>query len=222
MRRVAARFGERPRADIVLEGMAFGRVHHAGIGARRYRFTAQAEGGHSWRHFGPPSALHALLRLGAAIAAWHVPTSPKTTFNIGAISGGTSINTIAREASFDFDLRSEAPAELQALAVRFAEPGVTLTTTVIGDRPAGRLALDHPLARVAAQALAEVGVTAQFEASSTDANISLSHGWPCVCLGITTGAHAHRPDEFIETQWVEKGILALAATVRAMAQRATG
>ncbi len=221
MRRVMERFGESVRATIVLEGMSLGRVIHSAIGVRRYRLTARAAGGHSWIDFGQPSAIHALVRLAARLCELAVPEAPKTTFNIGVISGGTSINTIAREAMFDLDLRSEDPAALatlaaqvEALVLAHSEPSAPLTAEVIGARPAGALPRAHLLVQLAARALEAEGVPVEFDTGSTDANIPLSRGWPCVCLGLGRGGHAHRPDEYIETRDVEKGLRALTATVR--------
>lgn len=220
MRRVIDRFGEKVRATVVIEGMSLGHVYHSAIGVRRYRFTTRAEGGHSWLHFGRPSAVHALMRLGTKIADLQVPASPKTTFNIGTITGGTSINTIAREASIDVDLRSESPAQLSGLALQVetlaakVEPGVTIETLVIGERPAGSIPREHPLVQLAARVATDEGIPPTFETGSTDANIPLSRGWPCVVIGLTRGANAHRPDEYIETVHVEKGLKALKALTR--------
>jgi tripeptide aminopeptidase len=221
MRRVIERWGEHVQATIVLEGMALGHIYHTGIGVRRYGFSARAEGGHSWLHFGRPSAIHALVRLGAQLTHLEVPQSPKTTFNIGTIRGGTSINTIAREAMFDLDLRSEDPAQLSALAQQVEEiassfnaEGVQLETRMIGDRPPGLIARDHPLVQLAARALQTVGLSFSFESGSTDANIPLSQGLPCVCVGLAYGGNAHRPDEYIETRDLEKGLQSLVTLVR--------
>lgn len=221
MRRVMDTFESSVQATLVLEGMGVGRIIHAGIGVRRYRIAAHAEGGHSWSDFGQASAIHALLRLGAKITELPVPAAPKTTFNIGTVAGGTSINTIAREASLDLDLRSEDPAALEQLAARVealvrehSQPEAVITAQVIGQRPAGSLPREHPLVQLAAQALAVEGISVEFSAGSTDANVPLSRGLPCVCLGIGRGGNAHRPDEYIETREVEKGLRALAQTVR--------
>jgi acetylornithine deacetylase/succinyl-diaminopimelate desuccinylase-like protein len=189
---------------------------------RRYRLTARSEGGHSWLHFGRPSAIHALVQLGAKITELAVPTSPRTTFNIGTIAGGTSVNTIAREASFDLDLRSESPSTLVSLAARvenlaqdFAAAGVAIETKIVGDRPMGSIPREHPLVQLAAQALADSGVTDYtFEMGSTDANIPLSRGLPCVCLGLARGANSHRPDEYIETRDVDRGLESVVRVVR--------
>jgi acetylornithine deacetylase/succinyl-diaminopimelate desuccinylase-like protein len=105
MRAVVERFENRPAAYLVLEGMGLGRVFHRGLGVRRYRVTAATGGGHSWIDFGQPSAIHEIARLVSAISALKLPSQPRTTFNIGKISGGTSINTIAAHASFELDLR---------------------------------------------------------------------------------------------------------------------
>ena len=214
MRRVVDRLGARVRATVVLEGMALGHIYYAGLGVRRYRLTVQTEGGHSWLHFGRPSAIHVLMRLGARITELSLPAAPRTTFNIGTISGGTSINTIAREASFDLDLRSESPSALEALAARvealaaeFSNSEVAIDARVIGNRPTGALPRDHPLVQLAVQSLAAAGVSdCSLEIGSTDANIPLSRGLPCVCLGLTRGANSHRPDEYIDTRDLERGL----------------
>jgi acetylornithine deacetylase/succinyl-diaminopimelate desuccinylase-like protein len=222
MRRVMDRLGQQVSATIVLEGMALGHIYHSAIGVRRYRLTARTEGGHSWLHFGRPSAIHSLVRLGAQITDLVVPLAPRTTYNIGTIAGGTSINTIAREATFDLDLRSEAPALLQALVARVEglaagcnTPEVEVEARVIGDRPAGAIPREHPLVQLAARALDEAdagGYT--FETGSTDANVPLSRGLACVCLGLTRGANSHRPDEYIETRDVGKGLASVVKVVR--------
>lgn len=224
MRRVIERLGDRVKATIVLEGMALGHIYHSGIGVRRYRFTAVAEGGHSWLNFGRTSAIHTLLRFGADLTQLTVPAQPKTTFNIGTMTGGTSINTIAREASLDLDLRSETPAALNDLDAQVqalhrthqraaGAAGAQLILECIGDRPSGQLPRDHALVQIAAQALEAAGVTPVFDTGSTDANIPLSQQRPCVCIGLTHGSNAHRPDEYIETGPLAQGLQALRDTV---------
>ncbi len=222
MRRVVERLGARARATIVLEGMALGHIYHAGLAVRRYRITTRTEGGHSWLHFGRPSAIHSLVQLGAKITALPLPASPRTTFNIGTITGGTSINTIAREASFDLDLRSESPAALAALATKvealaagFCGPEIAVEARIIGERPTGSIPREHPLVQLAAQAAAAEGIAdCSFEIGSTDANVPLSRGLPCVCLGLTRGANSHRPDEYIETHDLDRGLAAVVRVVR--------
>ncbi len=221
MRRVMDRLGERVRATLVLEGMALGHIYHTAIGVRRFRVTVRAEGGHSWLHFGRASAIHTLVRLGAQITDLVVSTAPRTTFNIGTIAGGTSVNTIAREASFDLDLRSESPtlldtlaARVEALAQGYQSSETQVELKVIGSRPAGSLPREHPLVQLAARALEAVNVSYTFETGSTDANVPLSRGLPCVCVGLARGANSHRPDEYIETRDLDRGLEAALRIVR--------
>jgi tripeptide aminopeptidase len=222
MRTVLARFGTRAAAYVVLEGMALGHIYHRAIGVRRCRITARSAGGHSWLHFGRPSAIHALVRLAATLADWSLPAAPRTTLNIGMIAGGVSVNTIAPEANLLLDLRSEDPAALRTLARRVEaacreaddEQGVTIACEVIGERPAGAIPREHPLVQLAARSLAACGVKdISFENGSTDANAPLSQGLPCVCIGLTRGGHAHRADEYIEVEPLGMGLQQLGLIV---------
>ncbi|MGZ6346135.1 MAG: M20/M25/M40 family metallo-hydrolase, partial [Anaerolineales bacterium] len=94
IRAVVDRFGSLPLAYIVLEGMALGQVYNRGLGVRRYRITVRTAGGHSWIDYGKPSAIHELTALATCIASLEPPRLPRTTLNVGIISGGTSVNTI--------------------------------------------------------------------------------------------------------------------------------
>ncbi|MDX1992826.1 MAG: M20/M25/M40 family metallo-hydrolase [bacterium] len=209
---------------INLEGLAFGHIYHAGIAVRRLHIKATAAGGHSWLHFGRASAIHGIMQLGAKITALKPPESPRTTFNIGMIDGGQSINSIATHASLWLDLRSEARYTLEQLeqTVHGLIKGLTqddlrFEVEVVGDRPAGQIATDHPLVLMAMAALDEVGVRGSLETGSTDGNVPLAAGCPTVTIGITRGGNAHRLDEYIETEPVAAGLkqlvlLALAAS----------
>jgi acetylornithine deacetylase/succinyl-diaminopimelate desuccinylase-like protein len=205
-------------AALALEGSGPDRVVHAGLGVRRYRISAAARGGHSWQDFGAPSAIHALVRLAARLTEINAPRDPRSSFNIGTIEGGTSVNTIAQHAALLLDLRSVEPATLAMLieqverlveAARAAEPGARFEVETVGDRPAGRIAREHPLVRAAAAAYAAAGIGVTFEAASTDANIPLSRGIPAVCIGVGDGENAHRLDEFIIPARVSQGMCAL-------------
>ncbi len=214
MRAVMDRFGDQVAATIVLEGMTFGALIHQGIGVRRYRVSVQAPGGHSWTDFGATSALHVLVRLGARLAELAVPETPKTTYNLGVISGGTSINTIAESASLLLDLRSESAEALQDLIAQtektvaaFDSSDARVSLEVIGDRPPGLIPRDHPLVRAAAEALGRVGVREpQYRPASTDANVPLARGLPAVCVGLTRGENAHRLSEYIEIEPLSRGL----------------
>ncbi len=213
MREVVNRFEGTPAAYLALEGMALGHIYHRALGVRRYRITAQTQGGHSWGHYGRPSAIHHLAKLIDQLTSLKLPRRPRTTMNIGTFAGGTSINTIAAEAGFELDLRSESPetlAELvetvQALVHAATKPNITVVAQQIGDRPAGGIPVSHPLVALAEQSLLHVGIEPILTIGSTDANIPLSRGYPTVCLGVTTGEGAHTVREFIDTTYVEDGL----------------
>ncbi|NNJ12259.1 M20/M25/M40 family metallo-hydrolase [Chloroflexales bacterium ZM16-3] len=205
-------------AVIVLEGCDFGTLHHHAIGVRRYRIEATAPGGHSWGNFGSPSAIHALVRLAARVADLSVPRIPRTTFNIGMIEGGTSVNTIAQHASMLLDMRSVSAPTLDDLVARVdllvraaavEDPNVQIRVTTVGDRPSGMILRDHPLVQAAVSAYHAAGAMINFQQSSTDANLPLSQGIPAVCVGITDGGNAHRLDEFILPENLGRGMQAL-------------
>lgn len=196
-----------------LEGMAFGHVYHAGIAVRRLHITAKGEGGHSWLNFGRTSAIHGIMELGAAITALRPPEAPRTTYNIGIIEGGQSINTIATEAGLWLDLRSEDSVTLgqfeekvRETVARLNKASLPLTIEVVGDRPAGQIPADHVLIQGAYAALEQVGVKGTLENGSTDANIPLAAGCPAITVGVTHGGNAHRLDEYIESKPVADGM----------------
>ncbi len=213
MRAVVERFADAPIAYLALEGMALGHIYHRALGVRRYRISAQTEGGHSWGHFGRPSAVHELALLVSQLTNISLPEKPRTTMNVGIFSGGTSINTIAAQASLELDLRSESPkalAELveavQILVSSANKPNVKIVAEQIGDRPSGGIPASHPLVALAEQALISVGIEPILTIGSTDANIPLSRGYPTVCLGITTGGGAHTLREFVHDAYVQDGM----------------
>lgn len=221
MRAVVDRFGDRPRAYIILEGMALGQVYHRALGVQRFRITVNTHGGHSWVDYGRPSAIHELARLVNDLAAIQPPAQPRSTLNVGIITGGTSVNTIAAQAHLELDLRSEGSAALHEL-VRQVEtlvkaanrPGVDVTLELIGRRPAGKLAGTHPLVRLAKRSLQQVGLHPNLTIGSTDANIPLSRGLPAICIGLSTGFGAHTKHEYINTAPLPQGLAQVESVVR--------
>jgi tripeptide aminopeptidase len=202
-------------AYIVLEGGNYGRIIHEAVGAHRLRITAETPGGHSWSNFGQPSAIHILGRLIAALDQLTIPDQPKTSYNVGWINGGISINTIAPRAEMLLDMRSVDQAALvelrgrvaDLLAATAAQNGVAVTADVIGDRPAGRLERNAPLAQWAADALREVGCRQpEFVAGSTDANIPISLGYNAVCVGLATAGRVHHPAEYLDLTHLPQGL----------------
>ena len=221
MQALVERFGSSPIAYIILEGMGLGQVYHRGLGVRRYRITVHTSGGHSWIDYGQPSAIHELTALSARIAALDLPSTPRTTLNIGIISGGTSVNTIAAEAMLELDLRSESTEALEALAGQVGQlvqaaqkPGVKVEAEVIGLRPSGELPADHALVRLAQECLRAVGVEPHLNIGSTDANLPLKRGLRAVTIGLTTGGRAHTVHEFINIPPLEKGMEQVVRLVR--------
>jgi len=220
MRLVADRFGVRARAYLVLEGMALGQVYHRGLGVRRCRVSVSTEGGHSWIDYGQPSAIHELTAISSRITALSLPRLPRTSLNIGVISGGSSVNTIAAEASLELDLRSEDASTLDALfrqveeIVRTAEkPGVTAVLEVIGSRPWGEISASHPLVCLGQDCLRAAGVEPRLNIGSTDANLPLSRGLPAITMGLTTGGKGHTVHEFINLPPLERGMDSLTRLV---------
>jgi tripeptide aminopeptidase len=221
MRTAVDRLGHQVGTCIVLEGVSSGpwTITHRGLGVRRYCIEVRARGGHSWGAFGEPSAIHLLVRLASVITHWEVPKSPRTTFNIGVIEGGTSVNTIAERASMLLDLRSEDAGELDTLIVRTEElvaaanaiGDAEVAATVVGDRPTGEIAVDHPLVRAASEVLEDLGVPAQdirYRIGSTDANVPLSRGIPAVTIYLTQGHDVHRLEERLSLEYLPLGMTA--------------
>lgn len=228
MRLAFARLKSLVNSVINVEGLAFGHIYHAGIAVRRLKITAHTLGGHSWLHFGRPSAIHSIVQLGARIIALDPPQTPRTTYNIGVIEGGQSINSIATEATMWLDMRSEAsPAlaqfesKVRANIASLSSDDVRFDVEVVSDRPSGSIAPDHPLVARAMAALAQVGVHATLETGSTDGNIPLSEGCPTVTVGITRGGNAHRLDEYVEVSPVAAGLRQLILLTLATASATT-
>jgi di/tripeptidase len=200
---------------LIIEGGLYGQISHWAIGVKRYEITIRTPGGQSWGNFGQPSAIHELGRLITAISKLQVPKRPKTTYNVGVIEGGTSVNTIAQSAKMLLDLRSEEPQRLAILAeevaklvaLRHKPPTVMIEMTQIGNRPAGQLTRENPLVQQAIAALKYVGCSQiSYIASSTDANVPLSEGYTAVCLGLTESTYAHRLDEYMDSTHLAAGM----------------
>ncbi|MFO7172308.1 MAG: M20/M25/M40 family metallo-hydrolase [Bacillota bacterium] len=223
MRALMERYGDTVDYVLALDGTLGGMVRQA-VGSRRLRLRVLAEGGHSWGAFGAPSAIHSLCRMVAAIADLSVPENPKTTYNVGLIRGGTSVNTIAPEAEAVLDLRSVDPGELDRLERRVrrsvaavaARDGVRVEVELLGERPAGEVPESHPLCQVVRAVHRRLGIQTRVYPSSTDGNIPLSMGIPAVTIGVTVGANGHRVDEYIETRPLARGVAQVVLAVLAL------
>ena len=213
MRAVVDRFGASPLAYIVVEGMALGQIYLRGLGVQRYRIRVHTAGGHSWIDYGQPSAVHELTALATRLTALELPRQPRTSLNVGIISGGSSVNTIAAEAMLELDLRSESADSLKSLAGQVEQivqslqrPGVRVEMENIGQRPSGELPENHPLVKLAQACLRAVGIEPRLNIGSTAANLPLSLGFPSITIGLTAGGKAHTIHEYIQVAPLEKGV----------------
>jgi len=184
-------------ANVVLDGAGCEVVVTQGLGSRRYLVTMKGPGGHSWTDAGTPNPIVVLSRAIAAMSDVPLPTSPRTTLNIGTIEGGSSVNSIPEFATARFDLRSVEAEQLVRLEVelhRAVEDAVLIANegTVgpvqflierIGDRPAGRLDSDSPLLEALHAVDRHLGIRTEQRVASTDANIPLSRGIPALSIG---------------------------------------
>ena len=214
MKTFVADVKDKVKALIAIEGMKTNRIIHIAVGSRRYKVTFTARGGHSWGHFPAPSAIHIMGRAIADISRLEVPSDPKTTYNVGVVHGGTTVNTIASEADMLVDLRSvdiKALADLErrvlGIIERMAKEGDGhAKLDVVGDRPAGAIPATHLVVEVCKAVHRALGLQTFTEASSTDLNAALGVGLPGVCISITEGANEHRLDEYIETGPIPTGV----------------
>lgn len=200
---------------ISVDGAGLGVTSRA-VGSHRYRVHFAGPGGHSYGAFGLPSPIHAMGRAIALIDEIQVPRDPKTTFNVGIVRGGTSVNSIAAEASMDVDLRSESPEALAKLDEQFhatldsalaaersrwsdSKAQLAIAIDTIGIRPTGSQADTARIVRVAVSSGKMLGFTPHTGASSTDSNIPISLGIPAITIdggGRSRGSHS--PDEWYE------------------------
>jgi di/tripeptidase len=221
MRAVVDHFKDDASAYLVLEGMALGQIYHRALGVERYRVEIKGPGGHSWVDFGKPSAINELGKLIVKLTGIPLPDNPRTSLNVGVISGGTSVNTIAGHAQMELDLRSECDQALAGLVEQVKDilkgertSKVEVQKFQIGNRPAGAISPDHPLVQLARSELLKMNINPNMAIGSTDANIPLSRGLPAICIGITRGAGAHTSREYIYLEPLEGGLQCLISIIR--------
>jgi acetylornithine deacetylase/succinyl-diaminopimelate desuccinylase-like protein len=202
LRGVKALFRDHADIDgfISIDGLGITRVVNQATGSHRYEMIFRGPGGHSFQEFGLPSAIHAMGRAIAKISDLQTPSEPKTTFTVGTVGGGTSVNAIAGEARMAVDMRSDSTEELLKLEARLLElvkqavveenarwksDKITVETKLIGDRPAGIVALDSPIVEATKRAVSVISRAPRvtFAGSSTDSNLAMSLGIPAVTIG---------------------------------------
>lgn len=202
-------------AVVAVEGQNLGRITHIAVGSVRLRIRVSGPGGHSWGDFGNPSSIHGAARLIEALDRIPLTQSPKTTLNVGMISGGISINSIAPVTTFDIDLRSTDPVALKRLVDRVyaalapRDDRISVDIEVLGRRPAGQVPVSSRIVVSAAEILRSLNCAPAADASSTDANAAIAMGIPAICIGMTSGGNAHRMDEYIDIPPVATGLAQL-------------
>jgi tripeptide aminopeptidase len=227
--------------SVIVDGAGADTVVSEALGSRRFEVIVRGPGGHSWSDFGTPNPIIAISRAVEILSQTPVPTSPKTTFNVGVIRGGTSVNSIPESASMRVDLRSTSMAEIDRLETALRDaldqavaaenraaaaqqksrrgPGmlsqvVQSEVVEIGNRPAGELMRDARILKVIRAVDAQLGNTAQVQRASTDANIPLSLGREAIAIGGGgSGGGAHTLQEWFDCNGRELGLRRILLTM---------
>jgi tripeptide aminopeptidase len=228
------------RASVVLDGAGSDTIVSEALGSRRFEIMVRGPGGHSWSDFGAPNPIVAMARAIHLLSQTRISSSPKTTFNVGIIRGGTSVNSIPESASMRVDIRSTSAFEIERLEVELRRAveqviaeesgrterrncshqrsGLESEIVVIGNRPAGELKSDARIMHVARAVDAHLGNTAQIQRASTDANIPISLGREAIAIGAGgSGGGAHTLQEWFNTTGRELGLQRILLIVLALA-----
>jgi len=232
MRALVDAYRGKLKAIVVLDGSGTDHVTTKALASRRLEALITGPGGHSWSDFGMPNPINALVRGSVRFINTKVPASPRTTFNIGQIEGGTSVNSDPYEARLKVDIRSESEDELTRLESALREciaAGVRdemdsardrskgkleWKVELLGSRPGGELAQDSPLLAALRAADEFVGNQSRIERSSTDANIPLSLGIDAISIGAGgSGGGAHSLQEWYDSAGREAGLKRALLTV---------
>ena len=227
--------------SVVLDGAGADTIVAEALGSRRFEVIVRGPGGHSWSDFGAPNPIVILARAIDTFTTTRVPASPKTTFNIGVIRGGTSVNSIPESASMKVDIRSTSMAEMERLeqtlrlalnravedetmtaemrsAVQKRPSGVNCEVVPIGNRPAGELATGARILQVMRAVDAQLNNAAHVQRASTDANIPLSLGLEAIAIGGGgSGGGAHTLQEWFDSNGRELGLKRILLTMLTLA-----
>jgi acetylornithine deacetylase/succinyl-diaminopimelate desuccinylase-like protein len=238
MRKLMETYKGRIRAVIAIDGASTDHITAKALASKRFEVTVSGPGGHSWSDFGQPNPIHALARGVARFVRVRVPSEPRTTFNVGEVSGGTSVNSIPYSASVKVDTRSTADGEIEKLEAALREAiqaGVDEENNtarerngrngrlvaqfkVLGVRPGGELPANSPLLEAVRNADRVLNNRSRIERSSTDANIPLSLGIPALSLGAGgRGGGSHSLEEWYEPAGRELGLKRILLTVLGVA-----
>lgn len=233
-----SKYKDRISAFISADGTGTGNtITNGAVGSKRYHVAFKGPGGHSYGAFGIVSPAFAMANAMKKFGALTVPKTPKTTFSVGVVGGGTSVNSIPFETWMDIDMRSESPAELAKLDASFkalvaeavteenaarstAQGKITADVTLTGDRPSGQTASSQHIVQIASASIRAFGLTPSLTFSSTDSNIPISLGIPAITLVAGgTSDRAHALDEWIDLEKTSslRGMQILLATLLTLA-----
>ena len=217
-RAIAERYGKRMERLVSFDGYLLHMVASHAVGSHRYQVTVKTEGGHSFGDFGNRNAIAVLSGMISALYSVKVPTegNSKTTYNVGSISGGTSVNTICQEATMLYEYRSDNHVCLEkmrqmfeAVIAAYRAMGLDIEVQLLGERPCAANVDENALAelkKLAADSVLRVtGQEAKFVSASTDCNIPLSLGIPSVCMGVCVGAGLHTREEVLQLDSLPQG-----------------
>jgi tripeptide aminopeptidase len=208
------------------------------VGSRRYRVTFKGPGGHSYDAFGTVNPAFAMAGAMQKFSKLTVPEKPRTTYSVGVVNGGSSVNAIPAESWMEIDMRSESADELRKLDERFvalvseavreenaarstAKGAITADLKLIGDRPSGVTPIDSAIVQIAAASIRAAGLTPTFIPNSTDANVPISVGIPAITIdpgGETGGAHSLSEWISVEKASSLRGAQIALATLLGLAQ----
>jgi tripeptide aminopeptidase len=193
---------------VSVDGTGFG-ITTIGVGSNRYKVTFKGPGGHSYGAFGMANPIQAMGRAIAKIDAFEVPSLPKTTFNVGRVGGGTSVNAIPFEAWMEVDMRSSEPSALKALDNKFQAAlkqaveeennrwnnrrPVTVSAELVGVRPAGQTPKESAIVQTALAVSRALKLQENLGEGSTDSNVPMNLGIPAITIsggGVGSGAHS--------------------------------
>jgi len=226
--------------SLVLDGAGADTIVAEALGSRRFEVIVRGPGGHSWSDFGAPNPIVILAKAIDTFAATTVPASPKTTFNIGVIRGGTSVNSIPESASMKVDIRSTSMTEMERLEQSLRQaltravedetlaaemrssaqkrPKASCEVVVIGNRPAGELSSGARILEIVRAVDTQLGNVAQVQRASTDANVPLSMGREAIAIGGGgSGGGAHTLQEWFDSNGRELGLKRILLTMLALA-----
>jgi tripeptide aminopeptidase len=209
------KYKDRIKSFISIDGGTQSAIVTGGLGSRRYRVTFKGPGGHSYGAFGLVSPAFAMGNAMTKFSHLQVPAAPRTTFNVGVVGGGTSVNSIPVDMYMLVDMRSESPEELKKVDEAFqrvvreavdeenrtrdtGEGKIVADVKLIGDRPSGTTPTSAYLVQAAAAVSRSFGFSPTFQIGSTDANVPISMGIPAITIGRGAGGRSHSLDEWMD------------------------